>query len=280
VTLTLHRGARGRTRQERLACHHCGHREPVPQACPECRSTAIAHHGTGTQRVEGELADALEPLPVFRLDSDAARRKDGVAAVLARFAEAGAGVLVGTQMVAQGHDFPEVELAIVQDADAALRFPDFRAEERTFTLVSQLAGRSGRGPRGGRVLVQTLAPEARCLLYAAAHDAPGFLTEEIERRRALRYPPFSRLVRVVTSAPEEDLALRAAAKIRTGLRGCSSELLGPAPLFKVKDRHRAMVLLKGRPDATDVRGIGAAVQAAAADRALRGTSFAVDVDPQ
>jgi primosomal protein N' (replication factor Y) (superfamily II helicase) len=277
VTLTLHRAGGS----EGLACHHCGHREPVPRECTECRSTTIARHGAGTQRVEAELAEALAPSPVFRLDADAGRRKHGIAGVLEAFSSASSGVLVGTQMVAQGHDFPEVELAIVQDADGALRFPDFRAEERTFSLVSQLAGRSGRGPRGGRVLVQSLVPEARCLRHAAAHDAAAFLEEEIARRRALRYPPFSRLVRVVTAALGESAAQRAAAQVRDALDEQSDlELLGPAPLFRLKDRHRAMLLLKAPPAALDELAIGEAVQAAASDRSLRGVSFAVDVDPQ
>jgi len=276
VTLTLHRagGAEG------LVCHHCGHREAVPGQCPECRSTTIARHGAGTQRVESELAEALAPLPVFRLDADAARRKHGIAGVLDAFGSARSGVLVGTQMVAQGHDFPEVELAIVQDADAALRFPDFRAEERTFALVSQLAGRSGRGPRGGRVLVQTLVPESRCLRHAAAHDASAFLEEEIARRQFLRYPPFSRLVRVVTGATEDTLAERAATRVRDDLRDSGLDLLGPAPLFRLKDRYRHVLLLKGRPEEIDVAAVGGAVQAAASDRKLRGVSFGVDVDPQ
>ena len=145
-------------------------------------------------------------------------------------------------MVAQGHDFPEVELAIVQDADAALRFPDFRAEERTFALVSQLAGRSGRGPRGGRVWFRASCRRPRCLRHAAAHDAASFLAEEIARRRVLRYPPFSRLVRVVTAALDEAAAHRAA---RARSRRLSSSpalgLLGPAPLFRLKDRHRAVL---------------------------------------
>jgi primosomal protein N' (replication factor Y) len=276
VTLTLHRA----TDAEGLVCHHCGHRERIPRDCPECRSTTIARQGAGTQRIESELAEALAPLAVFRLDADAARRKHGVAAVLDAFVSAPSGVLVGTQMVAQGHDFPEVQLAIVQDADAALRFPDFRAEERTFALVSQLAGRSGRGPRGGRVLVQSLVPDSSCLRHAAAHDAGPFLEEEIARRRALRYPPFSRLVRVVTAARAEVAAERAAVRIRAGLDATGVELLGPAPLFRLKDRHRFMLLLKGEPDGIDVQAIGEVVNAAAADRSLRGVSFAVDVDPQ
>jgi primosomal protein N' (replication factor Y) len=275
VTLTLHRA----TDADGLVCHHCDHRERIPRDCPECRSTTIARQGAGTQRIESELAEALAPLAVFRLDADAARRKHGIAGVLDAFASAPSGVLVGTQMVAQGHDFPEVELAIVQDADAALRFPDFRAEERTFAIVSQLAGRSGRGPRGGRVLVQSLVPDSNCLRHAAAHDAGAFLEGEIARRRALRYPPFSSLVRVVTAASGEVVAERAAVRIRAGLEKTGVELLGPAPLFRLKDRHRFMLLLKGQADDIDVHEIGEVVNAAAADRSLRGVSFAGAVDP-
>ncbi len=149
VTLVLHRA--GAT----LACHHCGHREPVPTSCPDCGSTSIARHGTGTERLGEEL-----PGRVFRLDGDAGRA-GGAAAVLAAFERADRGILLGTQMVAKGHDFPDVELGVVVDADQTLRFPDFRAEERTFALVAQLAGRAGRGIADGRVLVQTLVPGRR-----------------------------------------------------------------------------------------------------------------------
>ena len=132
---------------------------------------------------------------------------NGVAAVLRRFEAAECGVLIGTQMVAKGHDFPDVSLAVVLDADATLRFPDFRAEERTFALIAQLAGRAGRGG-DGRVLVQTIAPEARSIVYAARHDSDGFIAGELERRRALRYPPFSHLIRIVCSAVEAARAAR------------------------------------------------------------------------
>ena len=125
-------------------------------------------------------------------------------------------------MVAKGHDFPDVVLSVVLDADATLRFPDFRAEERTFALVSQFAGRSGRGERGGRVLVQTLAPDAPAIRHAARHDAAGFLAGELERRRALRYPPFSHLVRIELAAPEAAPAQRAAERLADGLAACAS----------------------------------------------------------
>jgi primosomal protein N' (replication factor Y) len=238
----------------------------------------VSRHGAGTQRVEAELREALAPLPVFRLDADAARRKHGIAQTLARFESADCGVLVGTQMVAQGHDFPEVELAVVQDADATLRFPDFRAEERTFALVSQLAGRSGRGPGGGRVLVQTLSPDTPCLQHAAAHDAESFLAEEVERRRALLYPPFSTLIEVLASAPDQDAADGVAAQVAARLEGL--QVLGPAPLFRIKDMHRSRLVIKADDRAGAVAAVGAAVKEVAAGRRNPPVKLAVDVDPQ
>jgi primosomal protein N' (replication factor Y) len=275
VTLTLHRDRSAQL----LRCHHCGHGEPVPHSCAHCRSTAIARHGSGTQRLEAELREALAPLEVFRLDGDVARRKDGLAAVLDRFDRAEAGILVGTQMVAQGHDFPAVSLAIVQDADATLRFPDFRSEERTFSLVAQLAGRSGRGPAGGRVIVQTLWPEAPCLRHAAAHDAPAFLSEELERRRALDYPPFSDLVRIVASAPDQPAADAAAAGVRAALDD-DLDVLGPAPLFRVKERSRSVLLIKTRDRAAAVAAVGDALRRLGREPELRRVALSVDVDPQ
>ena len=146
------------------------------------------------------------PFPIFRLDADAATL-DARARTLQAFEHAAAGVLVGTQMVAKGHDFPDVSLGVVLDADQTLRFPDFRAEERTFALITQLAGRTGRGARAAAaVLVQTLAPDARPIAYAVRHDSDGFVADELSRREALSYPPYASLIRVVCSAPEEALA--------------------------------------------------------------------------
>ena len=197
VALVLHRAG------DRVACHHCGHSEPVPHRCPDCASVSVARHGAGTERVEHELRDALgdASFPILRLDADSAGL-DARARTLERFAAARAGVLVGTQMVAKGHDFPDVGLGIVLDADSTLRFPDFRAEERTFALVTQLAGRAGRGITGGRVLVQTLAPGARSIAFASRHDADGFIEGELARREALSYPPFASLIRVVCGAEQ------------------------------------------------------------------------------
>ncbi|MGZ4268545.1 MAG: replication restart helicase PriA [Solirubrobacteraceae bacterium] len=264
VTLVLHRA------RDVLTCHHCGHRERVPSQCPDCGSVSIARHGTGTERMEADL-QALGG-DVYRLDGDAG----DPARVLAAFGAAPHGILLGTQMVAKGHDFPDVELGVVVDADATLRFPDFRAEERTFALVTQLAGRAGRGGGDGRVLVQTLDPQADAIRYAARHDSDGFVAAELARREALRYPPFSTLIRVVCSSTTPGAALAAAAAVRERLPGA----LGPAPLFRLRGRERAQLVLKAGDRAAAVAQVGAAVDAVAGGRAHRAAAFSVDVDPQ
>jgi primosomal protein N' (replication factor Y) len=235
----------------------------------------------GTERLERELGEALgdEGFPVFRLDADVTEARGRGAAVLSAFERAPAGVLVGTQMVAKGHDFPDVSLAVVLDADATLRFPDFRAEERTFALIAQLAGRAGRaGP--GRVLVQTLAPDASCIRLAARHDADGFLAAELERRRALAYPPFSDLIRVVCASAQARAANSAAAAVAARIDAPGAMLIGPAPLFRLRGRERCQLVLKATRRRDAVHAVGAAVEATATERAHRHVAFSVDVDPQ
>ncbi len=273
VTLVLHRA------QSELACHHCGHREPVPRSCPDCGSVSVARHGTGTEQLEGALEELVAPLPVFRLDSDVAAA-EGVASVLRRFEAAPAGVLVGTQMVAKGHDFPDVTLGVVLDADATLRFPDFRAEERTFALVAQLAGRSGRGPQGGRVIVQALDPQARALALAARHDSDTFLAGELERRELLGYPPHGHLIRVVCSAAEPGPELEAARAVRERIATAGVPVLGPAPLFRRQGRHRVQLVVRSRERIEAIAAVRDAVEAVAGERGRGAASFAVDVDPQ
>jgi primosomal protein N' (replication factor Y) len=277
VSLILHK------REQRLRCHHCGHAEPASESCPGCGSVALAHHGAGTERLAPLIGGAVAPLPVFRLDSDSAASPGGHAEILRRFQEAESGVLVGTQMVAKGHDFPDVVLSVVLDADATLRFPDFRAEERTFALVAQLAGRSGRGELGGRVLVQTLAPDAAPIRYAAAHDAPGFLAGELERRRALRYPPFSHLIRIELASAEAQTVQAVAERVHGALAGgqaAGAELLRPPPRFRLRGRHRRQLLLKAEDRAVAVAAAREAVEGLAAGGRLRGAAVSVDVDPQ
>jgi len=285
VALVLHRAG------GYLACHHCGHREQVPARCCDCSSTAVARHGAGTERLQHDLAHVFDDgsFPVFRLDADIVGEDNGVGAILRRFEAADCGVLIGTQMVAKGHDFPDVGLGVVLDADATLRFPDFRAEERTFALIAQLAGRAGRGGHG-RVLVQTIAPDARSILHAARHDSDGFIAGELERRRALSYPPFSHLIRIVCSAEESAPARDAAHAVRESIAdllprshaGSSDGLtvLGPAALFRLRGRERQVLVVKAGERRRGVQAVGTAVRRVADTRTHAGVNFSVDVDPQ
>jgi primosomal protein N' (replication factor Y) (superfamily II helicase) len=275
VSLILHRDGT-------MRCHHCGHVEPKPDVCPECSSVTIARIGSGTQRVEAELAELLAPLEVFRLDSDSAATR-GHAELLSRFESASSGVLVGTQMVAKGHDFPDVTLSVILDADGGLRLPDFRSEERTFALITQLAGRSGRGEAGGKVLVQALATGAPSIRHAARHDAAGFLADELDRRRALGYPPFSHLIEIALTSEDDERVERSAQTVHALVAdrlGTVDELLGPAPLFRLRGRHRRRLLIKSERRHETVEAVRDAVAAAVQDRALREVSISVDVDPQ
>src|SRR6476659_3629121 len=210
-----------------LRCHHCGFATESPSNCPACGSPDLARLGAGTQKLERELEREVPELERIRLDADAVAKPEQLAASLRRFAEAEAAVLLGTQMVAKGHHFSGVELAAVVDADTGLAMPDFRAEERTFQMITQLAGRSGRDAPG-RVLVQSFQPDARPIAHAARHDVGRFLTEELDRRRALDYPPFSHLVRIVVSGPAIEPVVRALDELKAGI--ADAELLGPAAL--------------------------------------------------
>jgi primosomal protein N' (replication factor Y) len=272
IALTLHSDAW-------LYCHHCGFSTQLPPACPECGSVELARIGAGTQRLEAELARRIPGLERIRLDADTAAAPGALRAALERFANARAVALIGTQMVAKGHHFPGVEVAAVVDADAGLAFPDFRAEERTFQLVTQLAGRSGRDAPG-QVIVQTFQPDATPFTFALRHDVSGFLAEELVRRRELSYPPFSHLVALVVSGPDSDDVRRALRELRGALEEPQVQLLGPAPLLRLRGRHRAQLLAKtGSPRAFASRAAAVLARAAPAMR-RDGLSAVVDVDPQ
>jgi primosomal protein N' (replication factor Y) (superfamily II helicase) len=260
-----------------LRCHHCGAREPAGETCPACGSPELARIGAGTQRLERELERHVPELERIRLDADAVAKPEELREALERFARADRAVLVGTQMVAKGHHFAGVELAAVVDADTGLGLPDFRAEERTFQLLTQLAGRSGRDAPG-RVLIQTFQPDSRAVEHAARHDVAGFLAGELERRRALGYPPFRHLVRVLVSGPDLADATRALEELKAGLP--EFELLGPAPLLRLRGRHRAQLV--GKTDRPRALASSAAALLAAAAPAMRraGLAAVVDVDPQ
>jgi primosomal protein N' (replication factor Y) (superfamily II helicase) len=271
VSLVLHRDGT-------LRCHHCGYTEVEPVTCPTCGSPELARIGAGTQRLETDLRTKLPELTRIRLDADAVARPGELAAKLTEFAAADRAVLVGTQMVAKGHHFPGVALAAVVDADTGLGLPDFRAEERTFQLLTQLAGRSGRDAPG-RVLVQTFQPDARAVALSANHDVPRFLAGELERRRELGYPPFRHLVRVVVAGPEPERPLQALAELRDGLPA-DDEVLGPAPLLRLRGKYRAQLVAKTERPRRIAARAGRLLSTAAPAMRRAGLTAVVDVDPQ
>jgi primosomal protein N' (replication factor Y) len=271
VSLVLHR-------DQTMRCHHCGHAEAEPRTCPVCASPELARIGAGTQRLESELRSKLPELTRIRLDADAVETPGALAAKLAEFAAADRAVLVGTQMVAKGHHFPGVALAAVVDADTGLALPDFRAEERTFQLLTQLAGRSGRDAPG-RVLVQTFQPDARAVALAANHDVQRFLDGELERRRDLGYPPFRHLVRIVVAGPEPAGPLQALTELREGLSS-QDDVLGPAPLLRLRGRYRAQLVAKTERPRRIAAQAGRLLTAAAPAMRRAGLTAVVDVDPQ
>jgi len=278
VTLTWHR------RWRALRCHYCGHTVPPPEQCPECGEPALEIWGTGTEQVEARLREAYPAARIARMDRDTTRRKGSQARLLADWARGRLDILVGTQMVAKGHDIPGVTLVAVLRADLSLNFPDFRAAEQTFQLLSQVAGRAGRGDRAGRVLVETLQPNHYSLQAAARHDFAAFATQELAARRELEYPPFSRLVllRFEGERREEvdELAGQAATRLRR-LAGRPFTVLGPAPapLERLRQRHRRQILLRGRSGPALRRAAGEIVQAFHDNARRHAVRLIVDVDP-
>ncbi len=240
--------------EKMLRCHYCNYEMSVPDICPNCQGRAIKYLGIGTERVQKETKKAFPGASVLRMDSDTTSSKGSHGRILDAFGQGRADILVGTQMIAKGLDFPRVTLVGVILADTALHFPEFRAGERTFQLLTQVAGRAGRGQVPGQVIVQTYTPEHYSILTAKDHDYKRFYDIEIAGREELDYPPFSHLANIVVSHREENKAARYANDLRAALEGSISSLsevisiLGPtpAPLSRIKDRYRQQMLIKGR----------------------------------
>ena len=276
VTLTLFGGAG-------LRCRTCGHAEPAPARCPSCGSADVLRFGFGTERLEREVRLLLPGVELLRLDSDVAGSYGRLRDVLGRFAAPGPAVLVGTQMIAKGHHFPDVTLVGVVNADLTLHFPDFRAEERTFALLVQVGGRSGRGERPGRVIVQTLSPDARPIALAAGGEDEAFYAGELERRQELGYPPAGSLVALVLSGTRPDQIAAAGqytAERLAALTAGTAQVLGPGPLWRERGRHTCTVVVKtGEIGKTlDIVRVWLARNR---DRyAGRGVRVVPDVDPQ
>ena len=239
---------------ESLVCHRCNRRRSMPDRCPNCSGKRIRFFGSGTQRVEQELATAFPDARVVRWDRDSTTKRGESEAIWRAFSAGEADIMVGTQMIAKALDFPRVTLVGVVLADVGLFLPDFRAGERSFQLLSQMAGRSGRGTLGGRAIVQTYVPEHYAIQAAAAHDYAAFYAREIEFRRAHGYPPLGRLVRLLYSSTRELKCMQETRRVRTMLdqelarQGIDDiQLIGPAPCFaeRARGKFRWAVLLRG-----------------------------------
>ena len=279
VKLTYH-SANGR-----LMCHHCGHSQPLPAACPSCGGK-LNFIGIGTQKVQEELEELFPGTEILRMDTDTVSAAHPHEELLERFRKKKVPILVGTQMVAKGLDFENVTLVGVVAPDLALYVDDFRAAERTFSLLTQVVGRAGRGEKQGRAVIQTYTPDNDVISFAARQDYANFYREEIALRRMRRYPPFSDLVVITASGLEEGAVLRCCVRLRQGLEAYPAgeqawQILGPAPaaVAKVNNRYRYRLTLVGRQDKAARQRIAALLRAAQQDKENRGISVYADLDP-
>jgi primosomal protein N' (replication factor Y) len=246
VALVLHQ------RAQRLICHLCGHEQPPSSRCPACGQAGLRFLGFGTERVEQELRETFPGARIARMDSDTTAARGSHERILGAFERGEVDLLVGTQMIAKGLDFPRVTLVGIVSADTSLSLPDWRASERTFQLVAQVAGRAGRSERGGVVIVQTLQPDHPAIQCAVRHDYRAFVASELPLRAQSGYPPCTEVVRLLVSHPDAERTEKAAEKAKEKLAPMASEfgveLLGPAPcpIERVRGRWRWQLLLKCR----------------------------------
>ncbi|HEX3685272.1 MAG TPA: primosomal protein N' [Bryobacteraceae bacterium] len=276
VVLTWHK------RDRRMLCHYCGYAEKVPAKCPHCGSEYIQFLGTGSERVEDELHQFLPMARIARLDRDSAGGKGAFERILQSFREGDTDILVGTQMIAKGHDIPNVTLVGVVLADIGLSIPDFRAAERSFQLLTQAAGRAGRGAAPGRVIIQTLNPDNYAIRFAAEQDYAGFYKKELDFRKWMRYPPFSACANVLVRARKQEDALAMASQLGSVLNPAPPDVrvMGPAeaPIARVKSEFRYQMLLKAFKRST-LRAVLKDLLAFAEKEKWSATALMIDVDP-
>lgn len=236
--------------QKKLVCHYCNYTQAPPDICPKCRSGYIRYFGLGTERVESEISHNFSHARIARMDSDTTVKRGSHDRILEGFKSGSVNLLVGTQMIAKGLDFPEVTLVGVVSADVSLNLPDFRASERTFNLLTQVAGRAGRGESGGEVIVQTYAPSHYAILAAAKHDYEKFYAEEIVSRKELLFPPFINLVKVTVRARNDELTLKSAESLTDAIKTGDRSLLvagpAPAPISRMRGYFRYNIILKSK----------------------------------
>jgi primosomal protein N' (replication factor Y) len=284
LALTFHR------QRDVLLCHYCGYEQAPPQLCPKCGQGTVRYQGLGTEKLQQEIEQKFASYVVRRMDSDTMRRPGSHGRLLAAFRHGEVHILLGTQMIAKGLDFPNVTLVGVVNADVGLHLPDFRAAERTFQLLSQVAGRAGRGPRGGQVLIQTFNPEHPAIALAAAHDYGAFVKIEMAHRQAHHYPPYQRLARMIVRSKERDLAGEHADRLAVAFRAALGTLpttdgaapnvriLGPAeaPVFRLKGYYRFHFQLQS-PSPGLLHQLLRSVLATV--RPPTGVEVSVDIDP-
>jgi primosomal protein N' (replication factor Y) len=290
ISLTVHRvrpaspakaGLHDEVHQWRARCHYCNYSLMVPKACRKCAAPYLEHTGFGTEKVEQHLRDRFPDARIGRVDRDSVRRKGALTSILSRFGAGELDVLVGTQMIAKGHDFPGVTLVGVISADVGLGLADFRAAERTFQLLTQVAGRAGRGERLGEALIQTMYPEHYSVRLACSQDYVGFFDKEITFRRGMRYPPVFAMVNAVVRGRTFDDAMQSAAdivrRLMTVAQAGGFTILGPAPapLAKLRGEHRVQFFLKG-PRRAEMRQ---AIRGALNEMPEIRRRVTVDVDP-
>ena len=269
----------------KIVCHFCDHQRPEPKTCPECDFQAIRFAGLGTQRLEQYIRSLFPDVPCIRMDTDTMKRPGSHEAALAKFRSGEIKILLGTQMIAKGLDFPNVTLVGVINADSALHFPDFRAAERTFGLVTQVAGRSGRGAKGGRVLVQTFTPDHPAIVAATRHDYVAFASGELPMRESVGFPPYGRLARIVIRSPSEALAEQMGEQIAEVIQSVADELEttiqingpAPAPVEKLRGQFRFHVLIQADLDAKLQPVIAAATRQI---KPVDDVQWIADIDPQ
>ena len=243
--------------ENRTRCHYCGAVKPLPKECPNCHKPFLKQFGIGTEQVEENLKKLFPAIRSLRMDTDTMRTKDSYQKILSSFAENQAQVLIGTQMIAKGHDFPNVTLVGIVAADTTLNLPDYRSAERTFQLLTQVAGRAGRDELPGKVVLQTYAPQHPIIRFAKEQDYPAFYQYEIAERRKMLYPPFSLFVRAVFSDRSEETAASACITFSKGLESVLRKLLGEegkndilllvaaeAPVARIAGLYRYQLLIK------------------------------------
>jgi primosomal protein N' (replication factor Y) len=273
--------------EDRLICHYCGYTIKNPETCPMCKSNHIRHFGTGTQRVEENIKKKFSGCTVVRMDMDTTTYKNSHEELLRTFKEENINILVGTQMIAKGHDFPNVTLVGVLAADSLLNTGDYRASERTFQLITQVAGRAGRGKLAGRVVIQTYNTEDFSILAACKHDYISFYNQEIKIREILDYPPYTEIATVIVSGINDRNAEDTSKLVKKNLNESFSEfagkadILGPArsPLSKIKNKYRWRIIIKCNDKDMLIKALSKVLDSFYNKKGRNAIDISVDINP-